>query len=178
MMEAVKPDKRPLAEVAAAQVFYAALGQETGYFPALWHTLNVGHMLAIDLDRICRKFGLSLAEFNLMGALRIERLQQLRATDLAKTLQVSNGALTDRIAKLAARGMLIKLPAPGDRRAFRLDLTPAGAAVVDGIHSVLPGESHFVQAVSRLPASDRAVLERIMGELQGQLDRHFIHVHR
>lgn len=178
MEETQKPNKRPLAEVAAAQAFYAAIGQEVGYFPALWHTFNVGHMLATDLDRICRKFEISLADFNLMGALRIERLGQLRATDLARTLQVSSGALTERIAKLAARGMLTKLPAPGDRRAFTLELTAVGAALVEDIHSVIARDSHFVRAVSRLSADDRVALERIMGELQSELDRHFLHTHR
>jgi DNA-binding MarR family transcriptional regulator len=173
-----KPHNRPLAEVAAAQEFYAKIGMDVGYFSALWHTFNVGHMLATDLDRICRRFGVSVADFNLMGALRIERLKQLRATDLAVTLQVSSGALTGRIVKLAKRGMLTKLPVPGDRRAFTMELTEAGAAIVEEIHAAITRESHFVREVSRLPDEDRVALARIMGELQSQLDRHFLHAHR
>lgn len=170
--------KRPVEEVAVARAFYAGLGQEVGYFSALWHTLNVGHMLAIDLDRICRQHGLSIADFNLMGALRIDHPKQLRATDLAVTLQVSNGALTARIAKLSGQGMLIKTPAPDDRRAFMLELTPEAAAKVEAIHSAIARDSHFVRAVNRLPDADRMALERIMEALHSQLDRHFTHTHR
>lgn len=61
MNEGSGPARRPVEEVAAARAFYAGIGQDVGYFSALWHTFNVGHMLAIDLDRICRKLGLSVA---------------------------------------------------------------------------------------------------------------------
>lgn len=169
---------RPVDEVAAAQAFYASIGQDVGYFSALWHTFNVGHMLEIDLDRICRQFDLSIADFNLMGALRIDRLRQLRPTDLAITLQVSNGALTSRIAKLTDAGLLIKTPAQGDRRAFELRLTPEGAAKVEAIHSAIALDSQFVREVNRLPDDDKSALERIMGELHSRLGRHFLHTHR
>ncbi len=178
MSKAPHPDRRPVDEVAAARRFYADLGLDADYFSAMWHSFNVGHMLATDLDRICRRHGLSIADFNLMGALRIDRPQPLRATDLAVTLQVSNGALTARIAKLTAEGWLVKSPAAGDRRAFTLELTPKGAEMVDAIHAAIERESHFVHEVNRLSADDRAALERIMGELHGRLDRYFVRAHR
>src|ERR1700757_38825 len=125
---------RPIEEVRAAQAFYAEHGQDVTYFSALWHTFNVGHMLTTDLDRICRGYDLSIADFNLMGALRIERAQQLRATDLAVTLQVSNAALTARITRLAETGMLVKSPSESDGRSFTLQLTAQGIIKVDAIH--------------------------------------------
>ena len=161
-----------------ARAFYADLGQDVRYFPALWHTFNVGHMLATDLDRICRRHGLSIADFNLMGALRIDRPRQLRATDLAVTLQVSNGALTARSAKLVGKAMLVKAPAQGDRRAFTLELTAEGAAKVEAVHSAIARDSHFVREVFRLAEPDRAALERVMGELHTRLDCYFVHVYR
>lgn len=167
-----------MEEVKAARAFYASLGQEVGYFSALWHTFNVGHMLATDMARICRQYDLSVADFNLMGALRIDRPRLLRATDLAATLQVSNGALTARIAKLAGKGMLVKSPVRHDRRAFTLELTPDGAAKVEAIHFALARNSYFVSEFNRLPEADRAALGRIMGELHSKLDRHFVHAHR
>ena len=178
MSDLPREAKRPLEEVSVAQAFYADLGHDVHYFSALWHVFNVGHMLATDLDRICRRYGLSIADFNLMGALRIDRPQPLRATDLAITLQVSNAALTDRIARLAACGMLTKSQAQGDRRAFTLQLTPEGAIKVEAIHAAVAQESHFVHEVNQLPEADRAALARIMGELHSKLDRYFAHAHR
>lgn len=121
---------RAIEEVKAARAFYANIGLDVQHFSALWHTFNVGHMMATDLDRVCRGFGLSIADFNLMGALRIERTEPLRATDLAITLQVSNAALSNRIDRLAQKYLLTKSPAQGDRRASTLELTPEGTKIV------------------------------------------------
>ena len=162
---------RPTDAVSKAMTFYAALGLDVRYFPALWHTFNVGHMLAIDLDRICRHHGLSIADFNLLGALGIDRPQRLRPTDLAATLQVSQAALSARILRLERGGLLVRSPATGDRRASMLQLTHAGAHVVKAGHSYIERESQFVRQFNRLSEEDRVALARIMGELHNQLDR-------
>lgn len=52
MSKASRPVQRPIEEVAAARTFYAGIGQDVGYFSALWHTFSVGHLLTNDLDRI------------------------------------------------------------------------------------------------------------------------------
>jgi len=170
--------KRPVDEVKAARSFYSELGQDVHYFSALWHSFNVGHMLVTDLDRICRGYDLSIADFNLMGALRIDRPKPLRPTDLAVTLQVSNAALTSRIVRLKRKGMLITSTSLSDRRAFMLQLTAEGSSKVEEIHNAIARSSHFVRHFQQLPAEDQQALERIMGELHTQLDRYFVHAHR
>lgn len=178
MTTASRDARRPIEEVAIARAFHAALGQDVSYFSALWHTFNVGHMLATDLDRVCRQFDLSVADFHLLGALRLDRPHALRATDLAVTLQVSNGALTTRVAKLAGKGLLRKSSVPGDKRAAMLELTPEGVAKVDAIHQATARDSHFVREVKGLPDADRAALEKVMGELHSRLDRHLTQIRR
>ncbi len=178
MTEEAEQGERPLREVRAARAFYGGIGLDVRYFSALWHTFNVGHMLTTDLDRTCRRFGLSIADFNLMGALRIDHPLPLRATDLAVTLQVTNGALTARIAKLSDKGLLQKSPAEDDRRAFVIELTAEGRSIVEAVHTAIAQESHFVREVNRLPGEDRESLERIMGELHSRLDRQFVSAHR
>ena len=178
MSKGLSPDRQPVEAVKASQQFYSELGFESGYFSALWHTFSVGHMLTIDLDRICRRFDLSVADFNLLGALRIDRETPLRPTDLAAKVQVSNSALTARIARLVDKGMLVKSPAAGDARASTVELKPEGATLSDTIHRTIAQESHFVHEVNRLPEEDRAALERIMGQLHSRLDRHLVHTRR
>ncbi len=164
----------PTEEVSDAMAFYATLGLDVSYFGALWHTFNVGHILATDLDRVCRRHALSVADFNLLGALRIERAQPLRPTDLAATLQVSHAALSTRIARLAQVGLITRSPALKDRRASTLELTPVGARLVDTIHAAIETESQFVRQFHRLAPEDRAQLARIMGRLHTNLDREFL----
>jgi DNA-binding MarR family transcriptional regulator len=164
---------RPIDDVSHAMTFYATLGLDVSYFAALWHTFNVGHILATDLDRICRQHGVSIADFNLLGALRIDRPQPLRPTDLAATLQVAQSALSARISRLERGGLLIRSLATDDRRASMLCLTPEGERMVKTIHLSVERNSLFVQQFNRLTPEDRAALARIMGELHTQFDREF-----
>src|ERR1700730_2835513 len=147
---------RPIDDVSNAMTFYATLGLDVRYFAALWHTFNVGHILATDLDRICRRHGLSIADFNLLGALRIDRPQRLRPTDLASTLQVSQAALSARISRLECDGLLVRGPVTRDRRASMLHLTPIGASLVEAIHFSVERESQFVRIFNRLSEEDRS----------------------
>lgn len=176
-------DKQPTShratqEVETARDFYSDLGLSVDYFSALWHSLTVGHMMLNDLDRISRLSGLSLADFNLLGALCIDSTVIKRATDLAVTLQVTNASLSARIDRLANQGLLEKSPDPNDRRAHLLRITDSGKSLVIAIHQAIETESHFVQCVRQLEPEDRAALERILGNLHGLLDRNFLHVHR
>src|ERR1700761_6156169 len=132
---------RPTDDVSHAMTFYAALGLDVSYFAALWHTFNVWHILAIDLDRICREHGLSIADFNLLGALRIERPQHLRPTDLATTLQVTQAALSTRISRLERDGLLVRSQATDDRRATMLHLTREGEHLVKAVHLSIERDS-------------------------------------
>lgn len=166
--------QRPSDEVTDAMAFYATLGLDVGYFAALWHTFNVGHILATDLDRVCRRHALSVADFNLLGALRIERPRPLRPRDLAATLQVSHAALSSRIARLERDGLLVRSPAESDRRASTLVLTVEGARLVETIHSEIETDSQFVRQFHRLSHEDRSELSRIMGRLHTNLDREFL----
>ncbi|CAN7620509.1 MarR family transcriptional regulator [Phenylobacterium sp. LjRoot225] len=166
--------QRPVDELEAATAFYAELDLDVSYFAAQWHTFNVGHMLATDLDRIARRNGLSVADLHLLGALRIKRPKPLRATDLAQTLHVSNAVLSARIAKLERNGLLVRSPSQEDRRAFVLSLTSEGAAKAVAVVAEMGRESTFVRYYKRLSDEDRAALARIMGELHNMLDREFV----
>ena len=164
---------RPTDDVNDAMAFYATLGLDVRYFAALWHTFNVGHILTTDLDRICRRHGLSIADFNLLGALRIDRPRRLRPTDLAATLQVTQAALSARISRLEREEILVRSAATDDRRASMLHLTSKGMRTVESIHLSIERDSQFVRQLYRLPEEDRAALARIMGELHTELDREF-----
>jgi hypothetical protein len=90
----------------ATDHFYDHLNLDVSYMPAMWGTFTVGHLLGIDLDRVCRLYDLSIADVNAIGALRDGK--QLRATDLAQRLHVSNGVLS-----VAARRQIGKAWLPG-----------------------------------------------------------------
>lgn len=168
--------RRPIEELEAGQAFYAQLDPELdiGHFAAMWHTFTVGHLLTTDLDRVARRHGLSIADLHLLGTVRIERPERLRATDLAHTLHVSHAVLSARISKLEGMGLLVRSPSAKDRRAVQLTLTPEGAARTDAAIADISHSANFVRRYRAMSSEDRAALARIMGELHNLLDRDFV----
>ncbi len=158
--------------IEACSALYAARKVDVSCFPALWHTYKVGQLMATDLDRICRRHGLSMADAHVLSAVRVEGSMQLRATDLAQRLDVSNAVLSTRLARLERKGLLRRVPCTTDRRAFEVMLTPEGVATTDALSEEIAQLSIFVHCYQALAAEDRNALARVMGEMHNQLARH------
>ncbi len=54
----------PAEDAEAARLFYAdvAPGLDVGHLAAMWHIAGLGHLIALDLDRIAGRHGLSSAD--------------------------------------------------------------------------------------------------------------------
>src|SRR6202008_1736987 len=100
LLGSITMSRRLEEELQAAIAFYAELDLDVSHFAAQHHTFIVAHLLETDRDRIARRYGLSLADHRLLSALRVDRSQHVRATDLAFTLHVSNAVLTARVSRL------------------------------------------------------------------------------
>jgi DNA-binding MarR family transcriptional regulator len=155
----------------ACSALYAKREVDVSCFPALWHTYKVGQLMATDLDRICRRYGLSMADVHLLSAVRVEGSMQLRATDLAQRLDVSNAVLSTRLAKLERNGLLERIPSATDRRAFEVKLTPGGVTTIDAASEDIGRSATFSSCYRALAEEDRNALARTMGELHNQLAR-------
>jgi DNA-binding MarR family transcriptional regulator len=164
----------PVEHAQAASDFYATLGKDVSYHPAIWHTYKVGQLLIADLDRLCAERDLSMADVHLLGVVRMDRPQPLRATDLAQTLNLSNAVLSARLKRLESKGLLVRTPSPEDRRASFVSVTPEGAIALDQATDAVTYQSQFVRAFRQLSEQDRSDLGRIMGELHKRLDRDFV----
>lgn len=166
--------KLPVEKQEAATAFYAERAVDVSYYPAIWHTFKVGHLMATDLERISQTHGLSYADVHLLGAIRVDGPTQPRATDLAQFLNVTNAVLSTRIAKLEKKGLLVRTPCASDRRAVELQLTAAGESALDAAIADITERANFVRCFRRLSPEDQSALARIMGELHNELDRDFI----
>jgi DNA-binding MarR family transcriptional regulator len=77
--------------------------------------------------------GLNEGEVNVLAALRRAGAPHvLTPTELYRSLLVSSGAMTNRLDRLEAAGLLVRTPDPDDRRKVRVGLTDAGLEVIDG----------------------------------------------
>ncbi|WP_215545382.1 MarR family winged helix-turn-helix transcriptional regulator [Amycolatopsis sp. CA-230715] len=92
----------------------------------------------------------------------LKRLGEPRTmADLADRMGVDAPAATVAVNDLEARGLVLRRPHPGNRRAKLVELTPAGRRVLDTVHAV----------ADRPPAGLAALGEDDLAALAALLDR-------
>jgi DNA-binding MarR family transcriptional regulator len=87
----------------------------------------------------------------------LARLGGTSGQELARRTGVSLGTLTGIIDRLVAQGMVTRREDPRDRRVRRLELTPEGSELINGV--IAAGEAHQEQLLRRL---DDAGLEIVV----------------
>jgi DNA-binding MarR family transcriptional regulator len=81
-----------------------------------------------SLGETAREFGLTIQDWELLGALRrVGPPYRLSPSRLAQDLLLSGGAMTARLDRLEAAGLVRRRPDPDDRRAVRVELTEKGS---------------------------------------------------
>nr|WP_297423652.1 MarR family transcriptional regulator [uncultured Actinotalea sp.] len=112
---------------------------------------------------------LELWEFDVLSALRrTGEPYQLSPGTLVQQTLVTSGTMTNRIDRLAARGLVERRPAPGDRRGVLVRLTPAGLERVDAALADLLGTERDLLA--DLPEGDRTTLADLLRVLVAPFD--------
>ncbi|WP_199422996.1 MarR family winged helix-turn-helix transcriptional regulator [Actinotalea solisilvae] len=112
---------------------------------------------------------LELWEFDVLSALRrAGDPYQLSPGALVTQTLVTSGTMTNRIDRLAARGLVERLPVPADRRGVLVRLTPAGRARVDAALEDLLRVEHGL--LGSLREADRETLAALLRELVAPFD--------
>lgn len=129
--------------------------------------------LARHLDRARRaafaEHGLEPWEFDVLTALRrAGPPYQLSPGQLLTQTLVTSGTMTNRIDRLAARGLVGRLPDPGDRRGVLVRLTAEGRERGDAALAALLAQERAILA--ELPAARRAELAGLLRQLTAPFD--------
>ena len=95
----------------------------------------------------------------------------LRPTDLFRLLGVTSGAMTYRIDKLVARGLVERAPDPEDGRGAVIRLTSAGIASADKVVDVAAEFWNARLANLAVEPGAMARLEASLAELADQMER-------
>jgi DNA-binding MarR family transcriptional regulator len=88
----------------------------------------------------------------------------IRLSDLSGRLHIAPRSATEVVDALETRGLVERRPDPSDRRATLIELTGAGAGVLDAIRAARGTEAE--RFFGRLSQADRDHLARILRELQ------------
>jgi DNA-binding MarR family transcriptional regulator len=109
----------------------------------IWPMSILGRIVRLSrvLEREYRKFfaeqGLEPFEFDVLTTLRrAGEPYELTANALLKASLVTSGAITNRIDRMEAKGLVERVRDFDDRRSVRVRLTPHGREVLDGIFNL------------------------------------------
>jgi DNA-binding MarR family transcriptional regulator len=113
--------------------------------------------------------GLSWETFSLIAALRRSgKPYELNPTELQRQSLLTSGAMTNRIDRVEALGLVERRPDTADRRGVIVRLTPSGRALADKAIAV-----HFSQSAEVLGAlntREREQLEQLLAKLLHSLE--------
>lgn len=84
------------------------------------------------IEAVFARHGLDTGEFDVLSTLlRSGPPYRLRPTELYTALMISSGGLTDRLARLAKAGLVVRSPSESDARSLLVELTPRGHALAE-----------------------------------------------
>lgn len=114
-------------------------------------------------SRLREQFGTTLPRFDLMA--QLERAPQgLKMNELSRRMMVTGGNVTGITDQLASEGLVDRVDVEGDRRAWRVRLTPRGRKLFHEMAS--EHERWIVEAFASLGEKDIATLYRLLGKVK------------
>jgi DNA-binding MarR family transcriptional regulator len=125
---------------------------------------RVSRVLDKELKDFFTGHGLEFWEFDVLATLRRSGAPyELSAGALLKTAMVTSGAITNRVDRLEAKGLLERVRDPADRRGVRIRLTDAGLELIDRlVPEHLANEERLLAALSQ---DDRDALMTLLRTL-------------
>ncbi|QYU71164.1 MarR family transcriptional regulator [Leptolyngbya sp. 15MV] len=120
------------------------------------------------LEPLFARFGLQRGEFAVLAALRRSGAPfAMSPTALYETTMISSGAMTHRIDRLEANGLVARRPDPNDRRGKLVALTAKGRALID--RAITAHVESEVRLLSVLSAKEQRALAALLAKLVARL---------
>ena len=93
---------------------------------------RLSRLIGAELGRTFSAHGLDPASFDVLATLRrSDPPHLLTPTELMRSSMVTSGAITQRLDRLQARGLVTRTPSASDGRGVQVALTAAGLALID-----------------------------------------------
>ncbi len=112
------------------------------------------------LERRAAEREISIVQTRLLGILRD---RQPTMNELARLLELDKSSVTGLVDRAERRGLVERTQSTSDRRAVLVGLTAEGRALASDIAARF--DSDVTAMLESLPASDRAMLVRLLGRV-------------
>lgn len=143
---------------------------DTGPMAVVGRLSRVAALLDVALRPPFAAEGLGNGDFDVLASLRRAGAPyRLSATELTASMMVTSGAVTKRVDRLAAAGLVTREVAEHDGRGRLIGLTPQGVELVDRVV-----EQHWAneeRLLAPLDAHERAHLVRALRKLLVSLEK-------
>jgi DNA-binding MarR family transcriptional regulator len=114
-------------------------------------------------NELREQFGTTLPRFDLMS--QLERAPDgLKMNELSRRMMVTGGNVTGITDQLVAEGLVERVDVEGDRRAWRVRLTPRGRRLFNDMAQ--QHEAWIVDAFAALNAKEIAQLHKLLGKVK------------
>lgn len=132
---------------------------------------RISKRLAHARSNAFERTGLNSWEFDVLSVLRRSGAPFRQSPKvLLRETMVSSGTMTNRIDGMMKRGLVKRLPDPGDGRSVLVEITPQGLTLVDAaITRLTDAEEHLLSGLSRI---DRERLSALLRKLSLSLTEH------
>ncbi|MGR8010313.1 MarR family winged helix-turn-helix transcriptional regulator [Streptomyces hypolithicus] len=97
---------------------------------AVGRLLRLSRLVSAQVGQYFSEHSMETWEFDVLATLRRSG-RPLTPKELAASVMISSAALTNRVDRLAAQGLVIREAVPGDRRSIHIMLTDKGRDLVD-----------------------------------------------
>jgi DNA-binding MarR family transcriptional regulator len=99
---------------------------------------------------------------------QIQRAEIITPGDLAKSVSVSQGTVTGILERLEARGLVSRTRDAGDRRRYRISLTPLGEETIASAPS--PLQEEFIKRLAALPEGEQAMIDWVLSRVVDMME--------
>lgn len=130
---------------------------------AVLNIVQTANLLALAGAKLFRRFDLTVAQFNVLFALKHKR-RAVTQSDLGKRLVVTRASITSVLDKLEAKCLVERRNVPGNRRINHVELTPQGRALIDEVEPLYRAGLHEATAV--LKAGECKSLTRLLEQVR------------
>jgi DNA-binding MarR family transcriptional regulator len=128
---------------------------------ALWDRVNA---------RLQASHALPLAFFEPLHVISRELEDSMRVGDLARSLRITVGGTSKLVDRMEEAGLIVREPDPGDRRASRVALTPAGKRKLNAAVKSYEAEVAAILAGVLSPEEQRQ-MSRYVGRVLTSIDQ-------
>jgi DNA-binding MarR family transcriptional regulator len=131
---------------------------------------GIARRLRHAMDETLAQFDLSWGEWSLLTNLRWSGPPHRKSPgDLARKLELSSGAMTNRLDRLERAGLVARLPDPDDRRGLLVELTDHGLGVWQ--ESVVAQSEKEAIIAAALSSDEMEELNQLLRRVMIELER-------